>query len=111
MFGRLMPREGRFFDLFNEHAELVVQGSRELAALMASGDDLERRAHNVESIEKRADRITRSTTDQFAAKPGSRSMSAMIEYSAASPWRIRLCSPWTSTGTSPANVTRCTLRA
>ena len=26
-------------------------------------------------------------------------MSAMIEYSAASPWRIRLCSPWTSTGT------------
>jgi len=63
MFGRLMPREGRFFDLFNEHAELVVQGSRELAALMASGDDLERRAHNVESIEKRADRITRSTIE------------------------------------------------
>jgi predicted phosphate transport protein (TIGR00153 family) len=63
MFGRLMPQEGRFFELFNEHAEQVVQGSRELAALMASGDDLERRAHNVESIEKRADRITRSTIE------------------------------------------------
>ena len=63
MFGRLMPREGRFFELFNEHAAQVVQGSRELAALMASGDDLERRAHNVESIEKRADRITRSTIE------------------------------------------------
>ena len=63
MFGRLMPREGRFFELFNEHAEQVVQGSRELAALMASGDDLERRAHNIESIEKRADRITRSTIE------------------------------------------------
>ena len=63
MFGRLMPREGRFFELFNEHAEQVVLGSRELAALMASGDDLERRAHNVESIEKRADRITRSTIE------------------------------------------------
>ncbi len=63
MFGRLMPQEGRFFDLFNEHAEQVVQGSRELAALMASGDDLERRAHNVESIEKRADRITRATIE------------------------------------------------
>jgi len=63
MFGRLLPREGRFFDLFNEHAEQVVQGSRELAALMASGDDLERRAHNIESIEKRADRITRSTIE------------------------------------------------
>ena len=63
MFGRLMPREGRFFELFNEHAAEVVQGSRELAALMANGDDLERRAHNVESIEKRADRITRSTIE------------------------------------------------
>ncbi len=63
MFGRLMPRDSRFFDLFNEHAEQVVQGSRELAALMASGDDLERRAHNIESIEKRADRITRSTIE------------------------------------------------
>ena len=63
MFARLMPQEGRFFELFNEHAALVVQGSRELAALMASGDDLERRAHNVESIEKRADRITRSTIE------------------------------------------------
>ncbi len=63
MFGRLIPREGRFFEFFNEHAELVVQGSRELAALMASGDDLERRAHNIETIEKRADRITRSTIE------------------------------------------------
>ena len=63
MFGRLMPQEGRFFELFNEHATEVVQGSRELAALMANGDDLERRAHNVESIEKRADRITRSTIE------------------------------------------------
>lgn len=63
MLGRLLPREGRFFDFFNEHAELVVQGSRELAALMASGDDLERRAHNIESIEKRADKVTRSTIE------------------------------------------------
>ena len=63
MFGRLMPREGRFFEFFNEHADLVVQGSRELAALMASGDDLERRAHNIESIEKRADKVTRSTIE------------------------------------------------
>ena len=43
MFGRLMPREGRFFDLFNEHAEQIVEGSRELAALMTNGDDLQRR--------------------------------------------------------------------
>jgi predicted phosphate transport protein (TIGR00153 family) len=63
MFSRFMPREGKFFDLFNEHATLIVEGSRELAALMASGDDLERRAHNVESIEKRGDKITRATIE------------------------------------------------
>ncbi len=63
MFGRLMPREGRFFELFNDHADLVVQGSRELAALMSSGDDIERRAYNIESIEKRADKVTQNTIE------------------------------------------------
>lgn len=57
MFGRLMPREGRFFELFNEHAEELVLGARELATLMTSGDDAERRAYNIESIEKRGDKI------------------------------------------------------
>ena len=57
MFGRLMPREGRFFELFNEHAEQLVQGARELAALMQSGDDFERRAYAIETIEKRGDKI------------------------------------------------------
>jgi uncharacterized protein Yka (UPF0111/DUF47 family) len=61
MLGRLMPREGRFFDLFNEHAELVAQGSRELAALLSKGDDVQRRAYNIETIEKRADKITQTT--------------------------------------------------
>ena len=63
MFRRFMPREGKFFDLFNEHAALILEGSRELAALMASGDDLERRARNVETIEKRGDKITRGTIE------------------------------------------------
>jgi uncharacterized protein len=63
MFSRFMPREGKFFEMFNEHAALIVEGSRELAALMASGDDLERRARNVESIEKRGDKITRITIE------------------------------------------------
>jgi predicted phosphate transport protein (TIGR00153 family) len=63
MFGRLMPRQGRFFDLFNEHAEQIVLGSRELAALMANREDLERRTYNIESIEKRADKITRTTIE------------------------------------------------
>ncbi|HXC40678.1 MAG TPA: DUF47 domain-containing protein [Burkholderiales bacterium] len=63
MFGRLMPREGRFFDLFNELAEQIELGAKELAALMAGYDDLERRAHAIESIEKKGDRITRATIE------------------------------------------------
>ena len=63
MFQRLMPRQGRFFDLFNEHAEQIVQGSHELAALMTNHDDLERRTYIIESIEKRADKITRTTIE------------------------------------------------
>ena len=57
MFGRLMPREGRFFELFNEHANEITQAAHELQALIASGDDVERRAYNIESIEKRGDKI------------------------------------------------------
>ncbi len=63
MFGRLMPHEGRFFELFNEHAELIVQGSRELVALMANGDDIQNRAYRIESIEKMADKATHAVIE------------------------------------------------
>ena len=58
MFGRMLPREGRFFDYFNDHAAQIVEGARELAALMASLDDVQHRTYNIETIEKRGDRIT-----------------------------------------------------
>lgn len=63
MFGRFMPTEGRFFELFNEHAEQIVLGSRELVALMSIGDDIQRRAYEIETIEKRADKITQATIE------------------------------------------------
>jgi len=63
MFARLMPTEGRFFELFAEHAEEIVQASRELANLMAHFDDLERRSYVIETIEKRADRIAHAAID------------------------------------------------
>ena len=34
MFGRFMPQEGRFFELFNLHAHEIVAGAKELVALM-----------------------------------------------------------------------------
>ncbi|HWS13732.1 MAG TPA: DUF47 domain-containing protein, partial [Rhodocyclaceae bacterium] len=65
MFARLMPREGKFFDLFNAHAELVVEGGRELVALVSAlgepGSDAFERAKTIDDIERRADRITHET--------------------------------------------------
>jgi len=63
MFGRLMPHEGRFFDHFKELAELIVQGARELEALMATFDDVERRRFNIETIEKKGDKVTHATVE------------------------------------------------
>ncbi|MCG2583025.1 DUF47 domain-containing protein [Massilia sp. TS11] len=63
MFGRLMPTEGKFFELFNQHADLCVKGAKEMVALMTNFDDLESRTHAIEGIEKQADKITYQTVD------------------------------------------------
>jgi uncharacterized protein len=63
MFGRLMPTEGKFFELFIQHGELCVKGAKEMVALMTNFDDLENRVHAIEGIEKHADKITYETLD------------------------------------------------
>lgn len=63
MFGRLMPTEGKFFELFNQHAELCVKGAREMVELMTNFNDLDKRVHAIESIEKQADKVTHTTLD------------------------------------------------
>ncbi len=65
MFGRLMPTEGKFFELFNQHAELCVKGATEMVAMMTNFDDLENRVHAIESIEKQADKVTQQTIDML----------------------------------------------
>jgi predicted phosphate transport protein (TIGR00153 family) len=61
MFGRLMPREERFFDLFTRHAAEIVEGTRELVAMMSDAADLAQHARAIESIEKRGDKVVRET--------------------------------------------------
>ena len=63
MFSRLMPREGRFFDNFVELAEHIVRASHELSALMITFENLDYRARNIETIEKKGDKITRATIE------------------------------------------------
>ncbi len=65
MFSRFMPTEGRFFELFNLHAHEIVEGGKELVALMnALGEgatDLRDHANAIDAIEKRGDNYTRET--------------------------------------------------
>ena len=65
MFSKLMPQEGKFFDLFNSHAELVVQGAHQLAILVADlaegADTVAGHAQVIDDIEKKADNITHDT--------------------------------------------------
>ena len=61
MFARLMPHEGRFFDYFNGHAALILQGAVELRAMLDNIGELEVRAHNIKTIESKADLVTHDT--------------------------------------------------
>ena len=61
MFGRLMPREGNFFVLFNAHAERMVEGSRELAAMITTFTEVEKHAQYIDAAEHAADKITHET--------------------------------------------------
>ncbi len=58
---RLLPREGKFFELFNQHAALAAAAAVELQALLADLSELERRSRTIEKHEKQADRITHET--------------------------------------------------
>jgi uncharacterized protein len=63
MFGKLMPTEGKFFEFFNQHAELCVKGAKEMVELMTNFDDLDKRVHAIESIEKQADKVTHNAIE------------------------------------------------
>ena len=64
MFGRIMPREGKFFELFDLHADQIEAGSRELVNLMSQYGDMSARQKHIDAIdaiEKAADRYTHET--------------------------------------------------
>ena len=61
LFGKLMPREGNFFELFNEHGRYIAQGARAFMAMIENyADPIVRQqyAADVDSAERSADKIT-----------------------------------------------------
>ena len=60
-FAKLLPREGNFFELFNEHGKHIVSGARAFMLMVQHYSDETLRAKyaaEVDSAEKQADRIT-----------------------------------------------------
>jgi predicted phosphate transport protein (TIGR00153 family) len=58
-FRNLMPKEDRFFDLFMQHALIVVAGAEALQGVLRGGEDVPRYARIVFDREDDADAITR----------------------------------------------------
>jgi predicted phosphate transport protein (TIGR00153 family) len=61
LFGKLLPREGNFFELFNTHGEAIVTGARAFLAMVQNYGDTalrERYAAEVDDAEHAADKVT-----------------------------------------------------
>jgi uncharacterized protein len=58
-FQALMPKEGRFFELFVQHATIVVAGAEALRGLLQGGDRIEHYCKQIFEREAEADEITR----------------------------------------------------
>ena len=58
-FQALMPREDRFFALFNNHAATLVEGAEALQELLKGGPGVEAAAQKVMAFENQADAIAR----------------------------------------------------
>ncbi|HEY4080317.1 MAG TPA: DUF47 domain-containing protein [Burkholderiaceae bacterium] len=60
-FGKLLPREGNFFELFNEHAGQIAEGARVFMLMIQNYNDpdlREKYAAEVDRAEHHADRVT-----------------------------------------------------
>lgn len=58
-FQALMPKEERFFELFVQHAKIVLAGAEALRGLLRGGDDIQLYCRQIFEREADADQITR----------------------------------------------------
>ena len=56
-FRALLPREDKFFDLFEAHARTIVEAAEELRSML-TGQDVEKHCQRIVVIEDQADKIT-----------------------------------------------------
>src|SRR5438046_2475862 len=68
LFGKLLPREGNFFELFNQHGDHIVEGARAFILLIENYADpglREKYGNDVGNAERHADRVMRSAMSKL----------------------------------------------
>ena len=61
VFGKLLPREGNFFEMFNQHGAQIAEGARSFMALVKNYADptlREKHSADVGAAERAADKVT-----------------------------------------------------
>jgi uncharacterized protein len=58
-FRALLPREDRFFDLFDRHSRTIVEAANSMKALLAEEGDLQQHCARIIELEDEADEVTR----------------------------------------------------
>jgi uncharacterized protein len=58
MFGRFLPRETSFFDFFEQHAALTVEGTKEFLSMVTTGANIPAKCRRISDIEHETDTIT-----------------------------------------------------
>ena len=67
-FGKLLPREGNFFEMFNQHADRTVEAARAFSQLVDNYNDVHLREQynrDVDNAERAADRVTRDVNQML----------------------------------------------
>jgi predicted phosphate transport protein (TIGR00153 family) len=65
LFSKLLPREGNFFEMFDQHANRIVEAAHAFSSMVANYSDVEKRAlyhREVDDAERAADRITQEVS-------------------------------------------------
>jgi uncharacterized protein len=60
-FGKLLPKDGNFFDLFNQHGQFIAEGARSFMSMIqyySTPDLREKYAREVDTAEHAADKLT-----------------------------------------------------
>ena len=65
MLSKFMPREGRFFDLFEQSSNLIEEAAQQFKVMLSDLSHAESHAHKIKDIEHRADEVTHRTMEML----------------------------------------------